>query len=147
MTGVVDSVLLTDVRSRVLLHPPEACADGHGFLHHVDLVGGPFHGTIDASSYVGPRALVVFHQELVALYESLKGEAHLPNTYENLRMSLKGDGLGHIVVQVEAHAVAQVEATVSECLLNFGFAIDQTQLPTVIATVERWLAKHPASDP
>jgi hypothetical protein len=146
MTDEVEGVLLTDGRSRVFLHRPEPYADGHGYHHRVDLVGGPFAGTIDASSYEGPRALLFFHKELVALCERLKGEAHLPNSYENLRLSLRGDGLGHIAVQVEAHAVVQTEGTVSECLLSFGFAIDQTQLATVIATVDRWLANDPVSD-
>jgi len=127
-----DGVLLTDGRSRVFLHPPTPYRDGHGFHHQVDLVGGPFEGSIIATSYEGSRTLGSFHRELVALYRSLKGEAHLPRSYENLRVSLKGDGLGHMTVQADALA-----GDCMETRLSFNFRIDQTQLLDVIADVER----------
>jgi hypothetical protein len=112
--------------------PTTPYPDGHGFHHQVDLVGGPFEGSIIATSYEGWRALGSFHRELVALYRSLKGEVHLPRSYENLRVSLKGDGLGHMTVQADALA--------GDCMdtrLSFNFRIDQTQLSDVIADVER----------
>jgi hypothetical protein len=137
----VDGVLLTDGQSRIFLHPPEPYPDGHGYHHQVELVGGPFRGTIDASSYQGPGALRSFHQQLVALYQSLRGEAQLPQSYENLKVLLKGDGLGHISVLVTALA--------GDCMdvrLTLAFRVDQTRLPPIIAAVERFFLKsssHP----
>jgi|SRR5579864_3544313 len=142
MTDEIDTLVLTDGENRVLFHPPETYADGHGFRHRVDLVGGPFRGSIDASSYAGLRALSFFGKELVALHHSLRGVVHLPKSYENLRMSLTGDGLGHIAINVEARALTTVEASIGRSLLMFDFAIDQTHLPAIVATIERWVAAH-----
>jgi hypothetical protein len=140
MTEVSDGVLLTDGRSRIFLHAPERYPDGHGLHHQVDLVGGPFQGSIVAVAYEGPRTFRSFHRELVAVYQSLCGEAHLPRSYENLKVSLKGDGLGHVTVQVDALA--------GDCMdtrLSFNFRIDQTQLLDIVAAVER-LFLQPASE-
>jgi hypothetical protein len=134
MTEVSDGILLTDGRSRIFLHPPQLYPGRHGLHHRVDLVGGPFQGSIIASSYEGGRAFCSFHQELLALYDTLSGEAHLPRSYENLRISLRGDGLGHVTVEVEADAVA---GDFMDTRLTFNFRIDQTQLPAVIAAIER----------
>lgn len=132
MTEVNDGVLFTDGRSLVFLHQPKAYSDGHGFRHQVDLVGGPFQGSIVASSYESLRALGSFYRDLLALYQNLTGEAHLPASYENLRLSLKGDGRGHIAVQVEALAGPSMDTR-----LSFNFNIDQTQLAGTVATIER----------
>src|ERR1700739_2746859 len=132
MTEELDGVLLTDGRSRILLHPPEPYPGGHGFHHQVDLVGGPFQGVIDALSYEGPIALRSFHQQLVEPYQNLIGEVCLPNCYENLRLSLKGDGLGHVTVHTDVAA-----GDLMDVRLTFNFAIDQTPLPKIIADVKR----------
>jgi hypothetical protein len=62
----------------------------------------------------------------------LNGEARLPRACQNLRVSLKGDGLGHVDVHVDAFAGYGTEPR-----LIFTFRIDQTQLLDVIADVER----------
>jgi hypothetical protein len=133
MTDKIEGVLLTDGRSSVFLHLPEPYSDGHGYHHQVDLVGGPFRGTINASSYERIRGLRQFRDLLAALYQTLRGEAHLSAAYENLKLSLQGDGLGHIVVQVDARA-----GDCMEMKLSFNFVIDQTQLPEVIAQIDRF---------
>ena len=127
-------ILLTDGRCSILLHPPVPYPDGYGFLQKVDLVGGPFRGSIDASSFEGPLTLRSFHEQLVALYEGLVGKAQLPNTYENLKVTLTGDGLGHVAVHVAAIA--------GDTMLSFRFKIDQTYLPRIVATIEDWLAAN-----
>jgi hypothetical protein len=132
MTGEVDGVLLTDGEYRVFLHPPEPYAGGHGYHHRVDLVGGPFRGSIDASCYEPPTALRSFHRQLLALYQSLQGEARLPHSYENLKLVLKGDGLGHVNVQVAA-----VAGDLRDIHLSFAFRIDQTEVAPIIAAIER----------
>ena len=123
-------MLLTDGQNRVLFHPPQVNSGGHGFRQRIDLVGGPFQGSIDDSSYEGLGALRGFHRQLVTLYDTLQGETRLPNTYYYLKLSLTGDGRGHIAVRVEVFHPTDVQ-------LSFGFAMDQTELPAVIAAVER----------
>ena len=83
-----DGVYFADRDYSVLLHPPESYPDGICYHHYVDIVAGPFHGTIDATSFVKVQALDQFRKELVALYENLTGEAHLKNVYENFKLEL-----------------------------------------------------------
>jgi hypothetical protein len=128
-----DGVLLTDKRSRIFLHPPQPDPHGHGFRQLVDIVAGSFRGTIEAECY-DPRALHSFHQQLQELYQSLKGKAELPCSYENLKVSLEGDGMGHMTVRVEAR-----EGFAMNVRLNFFFQIDQTELRAVIDSTERLL--------
>ena len=135
MDSEVGGVLLTDGRYSILLHPPVSYPDGHGFHQQVDLVGGPFRGSINASSYEGPLTLRSFHEQLVALYDGLAGKAQLPDTYENLKVSLTGDGLGHIGVHVDA-----IAGDTMDTRLSFRFQIDQTYLPRIVAVIEEWLA-------
>jgi hypothetical protein len=141
MTDEGEGLLLTDGRCRIFMHPPRPYRDGHGFSHKVDLVGGPFGGSIIASSYAGPQTYGSFHRELLGLYRSLTGEASLPRSYENLRISLKGDGLGHLTVQADA-----VAGDCMDIRLSFNFRIDQTQLPDVIAAVERLFLRPAPKD-
>jgi hypothetical protein len=134
MTRQTDGILISEGQNRVFLHPPELYpGSGSGFHHLVELVGGPFQGIIDAVSYERPTGLRPFHRQLVALYQSLAGEAQLPHSYENLKLSLRGDGRGHIAVRAEA--VMYSRHVDARC--EFSFVIDQTQLPPVIAAVER----------
>jgi len=72
-----------------------------------------------------------FREQLLVLHENLRSEARLSNAYENLRMSLVGDGLGHVMVKGEARADD------SDIRLTFHFMMDQTQLPNIIRAVEQ----------
>jgi len=126
-------VLLTDGRSSVGLHPPLPYPDGSGFHHQVDLIAPPFHGAIEASSYGSLRVLRPFREQLIKLYDALEGEARLPETYDNLQLRLRGDGRGHIAIEVAARG-----ERIGDCL-TFSFAIDQTQLLAIIDGIERFL--------
>jgi hypothetical protein len=131
-----DGVLLTDGQNCIFLHPPERFPDGQGYHHQVDLVAGPFRGTIDATSYESlPGGLRAFRDQLVVLHETLQGEASLSGPYDCLSISLKGDRRGHVEVQV--HAAANDQPLPAQ--LSFRFAMDQTQLPEVIVGIERIL--------
>jgi len=127
-----DGVLITDGRSSVFIHPPQPYPDNVGYHHQVDLVGGPFRGSINASCYENVIALRHFSSQVVTLYRNLKGEAVLSNAYDNFKLSLKGDGLGHVEVQVLAAAGGLLD-----CHLSFRFSIDQTQLPAIVAALEQ----------
>jgi hypothetical protein len=133
MTEEARGVLFTDGKDSVLFHPPETYSDGHGFRHQVDIISGPFRGAIIASSYAGLEALAEFRLQLQGLYESLKGEAKLPGSYENIRMSVKGDGLGHI--EVSGEVAAEMFMAVR---LSFRFDLDQTYLPRIIESLEKY---------
>ncbi len=128
-----DGVYFADRDYSVLLHPPESYPDGICYHHYVDIVAGPFHGTIDATSFVKVQALDQFRKELVALYENLTGEAHLKNVYENFKLELRGDGRGHVVVHVDAVAGPSMDTR-----LTFNFTIDQTQLPPAITSLSKF---------
>jgi hypothetical protein len=137
-TGVerVDGILLTDGESKVLLSRPEIYVGGHGFDQKVELNAGPFRGTITVSSYEGVGALKNFHEQLMALDKHLTGEAHLPQSYDFLSMSLRGDGRGHIVVEVTAFA-----GHLAEVRLDFSFQIDRTALPPIVRAVDECFLK------
>ena len=131
MCRKADGALLTDGRSRAFFHPPRPWGgEDDGYDQQVDLVAGPFRGTIKASAYA--NGLPSFHRQLTELNQTLKGEAEL-SAYENFKLSLKGDGLGHIEVKVEATVY---DSTIVQ--LSFNFDIDQTQLPAVITAIERF---------
>ena len=125
-------MLFTDGKDKVFFHPPETYSDGHGFHHLIEIVSGPFRGVVKASSYDGLAALKPFRQELAALYESLKGEAHLPRSYDNAWLSVKGDGFGHLKVKGEVRAGNMMQSR-----LTFEFSIDQTHLPEIIKALDR----------
>jgi hypothetical protein len=127
-----EGVLLSDGSSRVFIHPPEIYGNDLGFRHLVDLVAGPFQGTVEASSYSSKAVIQSFHRDLIALHHTLRGKVELPNTYDSFKMSLEGDGLGHLRVRVSARA-----GDAMDIRLSFDFWIDQTQLPPIIAAVER----------
>lgn len=135
MTDDERGVLLSDGRSSIFLYPPTTYPDGHGYHHRVDLVAGPCRGTIDAKSYAPIGALRQFRDELIALHRSLTGAAQLSVAYENLKMILKGDGLGHMLIEVQAEA-----GDLMDIRLSFTLTSDQTKLPAVIAGIERFIA-------
>ena len=145
MTEDANGVLITDGQNRIFLHPPEPYPDGHGFSQQVELVAGPFRGAIETSSYDGPIALQLFHERLIELCQTLRGEARLPDTYDTIKIVLRGDGLGHVLVRADVCTslfIGQADVTTrsaGEARLSFSFSIDQTLLPKIIADVERFL--------
>lgn len=117
----------------VALHRPIPYSGGHGYSHRIDIRAGPFTGTIEATSYETLVALDRFRSELEGLYRSLKGKALLRGGYENFDLSLTGDGLGHIKVDVTAMA-----GPLMDTRLTYSFFIDQTQLPQAIAALKEF---------
>ena len=129
-------LIITDGKSSISMHPPVPYSGGYGFHHQVDLVGGPFSGSIEASHYENAEAYWRSrYQEVIGLYRNLSGEVHLANAYENLRVSLRGNDRGHVFVRVEANAGNEMDKQ-----LNYNFTVDQTHLVGVYAILEQWLA-------
>jgi hypothetical protein len=57
-------------------------------------------------------------------------------SYEEIRMSVKGDGIGHVVVRGEVAAGRNMSAQ-----LSFSFAFDQTHLPQIIKSLGRFFSQ------
>jgi len=123
-----DCVVLLDDSCKVVLHRPGVPPHEH-FDHRVDIVSGPFQGTFTASAYA--NAYPRFRAELSELYETLNGEAALGG-YENLEIGVKADGLGHFALSILA-----IEDHHRPIRLSFTMFLDQTQLPGIIAAIER----------
>jgi hypothetical protein len=122
-------VVLDDGICRITLHPPASVAE-HGLEHRVDVLAGPFQGTITAIAHENPYRR--FHEQLADLYRTLSGEARLGSSYENLDMIVSGDGQGHvtIVVAVSADRLRPIK-------LELTIVVDQTQLRQIIDQIER----------
>jgi hypothetical protein len=128
MSEQAETVVLSDGRSRVVLHRPQS-RGVHGFEHWIELVGGPFQGSLEGSAYMDPYR--DFHDDLAKLHQTLSGEVTLDG-YENFGMTLRGDGLGHIQVEVSANP-----QTYPSVHLEFEMLLDQTQLPAILASLKR----------
>ncbi|TWB73195.1 hypothetical protein FBZ87_105115 [Nitrospirillum amazonense] len=128
-----DRIVISDGRSSVTLNPPEADPDGHGFDMKVDLVGGPFTGSILATTYLSLQAWDRFRSDLRRLHKSLKGEVSTDTWFSNFSLVLKGDGRGH--VRVTAHAQ---DEWADASTLSFSFTIDQTHLLPIMVILDRW---------
>jgi hypothetical protein len=122
-------VVLDDGVCRITLYPPASVAE-HGLEHQVDVLAGPFQGTITAIAYENPYRR--FHEQLVDLYRTLSGEARLGSAYENLDMIVSGDGRGHVAINVAVSADRARPIT-----LEFKIVVDQTQLREIIDQIER----------
>jgi hypothetical protein len=124
-----DPVVIGDAEHHITLHPPDAFRT-HGLEHRIDVMAGPFRGSLLASCYAKPYRR--FHEELSTLHETLLGEARLGPSYENLEVDFSGDGRGHIAVKVTVHA-----DHVRPIRLEYRIYLDQTQLPKIIRQVEQ----------
>lgn len=87
--------------------------------------GGRFRTTILT------REMARFVGELRTLHDRLSGVSSLELLEGTLRLSLTGDGRGGIAISGEA-----TDDPGSERRLRFGFRIDQTYLPPVIAAAQ-----------
>ncbi|MDZ5647220.1 hypothetical protein [Nitrospirillum sp. BR 11828] len=129
-----DRVIFSDGRSSVTLHPPVADPDGHGFDLKVDLVGGPFAGSIQATTYLSLHAWAGFHDDVKRLHKSLKGKASTDTWFSNFTIALQGDGRGHIRVTADAQ-----DEWSDTTKLSLSFTIDQTHLPPIMSILRRWI--------
>jgi hypothetical protein len=132
LTEEDSAVVFSDRGYSVALHRPNVYPDGYGYRHRVDLEAGPFSGTIDATSYGSVVALARFREALSTLYRNLQGEASLEE--DSFTLKLRGDGRGHIDVDVVAIGGPTMDAR-----LAYTFRIDQTQLPTAIGLLQAYV--------
>jgi len=80
-----------------------------------------------------------FKQELVPLYDNLKGSAIFTDLEHALELKIKGDGLGHFEVNVKAWDKPNIDC--SE--LTFALSFDQTKLKSLVNQLDRITKKFP----
>lgn len=131
MSDETDCVVIGDELARVVIWPAKS-GGPEPIPYRVDIFADTFRCTVDADVLGGFEK---FHFGLVRLYETLTGEVGFP-AIEGLEMNLRGDGRGHIHVSVRA--TADYSRPID---MRVGISIDQTQLPPIIAAVERVLIK------
>ena len=102
----------------------------------VSIQAGSFRGRFHAAFLT--TELKAFRDELRALLETLKGEAVFHTLEEQLTLTLQGDGLGHI----QLHGKALDQVGIGNCL-EFGLAIDQTQLRSSVRALEAAVNAYP----
>ena len=102
----------------------------------VSIKAGAFAGTFEASFLTGE--LEAFREQLMALYETLTGQAEFETLEGQLSLELKGDGLGHINLEGRA----QDQAGIGNAL-SFELTCDQTQLQSSLNDVSRALGVFP----
>ena len=90
---------------------------------------GVFNG--EYLSYIMTSDFEHFKHELKNLYNNLSGTALFCPLEEQLKLSIKGDGIGHFNVDCKA----QDQAGVGNLLL-FDLNFDQTMIPTLISQLE-----------
>ena len=110
--------------------------DGNWLVCHVGLSAGGFRGGFKA--HFRTDELGAFADEIRALYDRLKGVARFETTEEQLRLTLEGDGHGHIRCKGEARDEAGTGN-----VLQFEVALDQTQLFGTMTQLSELLNRYP----
>ncbi len=133
-----DYLFLSDGRYKIALHAPCGYADGHGFSQVVDVRADGIEGSVIAVSYANVTTWARFRDALQGLYGNLSGKVDLGPVFDKLRLSLKGDGMGHFEVAVEIR-----DGDILDTRLSFRFSVDQTQLPAVIRAITGFIEAGP----
>jgi hypothetical protein len=110
--------------------------DDNWLTVNVSIQAGSFQGRFQTAFLTAE--LEAFRDELRRLLETLKGEAVFHTLEEQLTLTLQGDGLGHIQV----HGKAIDQAGIGNCL-EFGIAIEQTQLQASLRALEAVVKEYP----
>jgi hypothetical protein len=134
MSDMGDCVTIGDSRLRVTLSPR-----GHPRTEYfsptvVDIVAGPFRGSIldeEVASYEQ------FHRDLSTLYRTVSGVAKLGGEYLDLEMVALP--AGQIEVKIRA-----IGSHIPRNELHFDFQIDQSYLPSIIEAVQRCFLQAPS---
>jgi len=96
---------------------------------NVSLKAGGFQGQFQAQ--LRTSDFIHFKVELVQLYSTLKGTATFNTLEEQVKISVVGDGVGHIV----AHCLA-MDCAGAGNRLSFEIELDQSYLPEVIGQLD-----------
>jgi hypothetical protein len=121
----IGSVLIGRATSEYVTLQMVSKPDGEGwYLTEVSVRCRVWTGRFRAQFKVGE--LSRFGQDIEEIYKSLSGSASLDPSEPYLRLTLTGDGKGHIAV----NGAAQDELGQGTELV-FSFELDQTELPSI----------------
>jgi hypothetical protein len=110
--------------------------DGNWLITPTSVSVGGFKGWVEAG--LRCEELERFRQQLRELHTTLTGTAELTSMEDWLHVQLVGDGLGHVAVTGSVMDRPGIGNR-----LEFTFAIDQTDLPTLIAALDEINQKFP----
>jgi hypothetical protein len=110
--------------------------DGNWLDAKIELRAGGFRGRFHA--YLRGEELKTFHDALNRLYAFAATEADFETMEEQLRIKIKGDGLGHF----EAACVAEDKAGIGN-RLSFSLNFDQTEIPIILSGLESVMKEFP----
>lgn len=111
--------------------------DGHWVSTEVEVVVGGFRGHFEASFET--RDFASFCQHLRRMHETVQGVAKFETIEEQLAITLTANSRGQIQI---AGSAKDVVGTGN--VLTFHFAIDQTYLPPIIASLDKVCEYFPA---
>ena len=103
-------------------------------VSHVEVACGIWRGSFRWNFYKGELRQLAY--DVQQLYRTLSGTASLVPMEPNLTLNMTGDGKGHIAVEGRAEPEFYTNT-----YLDFGFALDQTDLPAIATAL---LAADPA---
>lgn|SRR5690554_1180457 len=130
------SLQTNDDRKRLKLFDI-SCA-GDDFICRVEIVSHGF--SCDRPFYFSRSYLERFCEALEAIDTSLEGHAELRHEFEDDRIRIKGDGLGHLEISGTIVELGELEQQ-----LSFAFVTDQTCLRTLIPDIQRVLNGKPVA--
>jgi hypothetical protein len=137
LIGSLESEFLR-MRPKMRLHPnSNDYWDGNWLNTEIELAAGAFRGRYFACLRVDE--LIRFRDQLTVLYDTLDGHAEFQSIESWLAIRVKGDGLGHFVVDVEARDDAGTGNR-----LNFSLSFDQTRIPEIIDRLHRITERFPS---
>ena len=110
--------------------------DGNWIESQVLVAAGGFHGSIGLS--LRAEEFVDFRDQLASLSERLDGTARFSTMEGQLKLTLSGDGKGHVLVE----GVVLDEAGVGNSL-SFSFEIDQTYLSGLLQSLDAVITRFP----
>lgn len=110
--------------------------DGNWLEAEIELAAGAFRGSFRAC--LRTDEFIPFRDQVSALYENLNGESTFDSMESWLTIQIKGDGLGHFIVECQAN-----DNSGGGNSLNFSLSIDQTQLPMLVSGLDKIVEQFP----
>ena len=112
--------------------------DGNWLSVDIYISSGAFTGNIKHDVCLRTNEFKSFLTQIEPMYESLKGTAEYTSLEDWIKITIRGDGLGHFTAEgfvIDKHCEGNK--------LNFSIHFDQTSLPQTISNLKELLEKYP----
>ena len=112
--------------------------DGNWLSVDIHVSSGAFTEHITHDVCLRTTEFKSFLTQIEPLYESLKGTAEYASLEDWIKITIRGDGLGHFIAEgfvIDNHCEGNK--------LNFSIHFDQTSLPQTISNLKGLLEKYP----